>query len=127
MISPSENSDRLSFRCDRDSDASHVLAGNQPGAALIGQVRPQPVDRDRHTVAEADQEIDVRRTPGHPCEATGQAQPAEIDDRLAAADRRQIAEIAVAEWSGRGFASYPRGNDARDIDPLLLGDGRYTR
>src|SRR5437763_5401846 len=65
MICPSENSDRLSFRCDRDSDASHVLAGNQPGAALIGQVRPQPVDCDRHAVAEADQKIDVRHAPGY--------------------------------------------------------------
>ena len=69
----------------------------------------------------------MRHAPGEPCETTGQAQPAEINDRLTAADRRQIAEIRVAEWTGRGSAGDPRGNDARDIDPLLLGDGRYTR
>src|SRR6516164_4353579 len=32
----------------------HVVPSDQPGAALIGQVRPQPIGRHRHAVAEAD-------------------------------------------------------------------------
>ena len=40
-----------------------VLADNQPGAALIGEVRPQPIERDRQAAAKPDQEIDVRGAP----------------------------------------------------------------
>jgi len=50
----------------------HVLSGDQPGAALVGQVRPEPIDRDSQTIAEADQEVDVGHTPDEPGEAAGQ-------------------------------------------------------
>jgi hypothetical protein len=35
------------------------MAGDQASAALIGQVRPQPLDRDHHPTAEPDQEINM--------------------------------------------------------------------
>jgi hypothetical protein len=43
-----------------------------------------------------------------PGDAAGQAQPAEIDHRHAAADRGEIAEIAIAELSRQRFSSQPR-------------------
>ena len=61
-----------------DANFSHVLPRDQPGAPLVGDIRPQPIDRDRQAVAEADQEIDVRHAPGEPREATGKPQPAEV-------------------------------------------------
>ena len=54
------------FRPSSDRDSSHVLASDQSGTALIGQVRPQPVNCHRRAVAEADQEIDMCRAPGQP-------------------------------------------------------------
>src|SRR5262249_2176646 len=95
----------------------HVLPGDQPSAALICQVRPEPVDRHRRAVAEADQEVDVRHAPGQPGNAAGQPNSTEIDDRLATPDRRQIAEITVAErggWGGLPRPARPRtaGADA---------------
>src|SRR3954468_15475137 len=40
--------------------------GDQAGAALAAGVDPEPVDRYREAVAQADQEIDVRDAPDPP-------------------------------------------------------------
>src|SRR5215210_5632163 len=48
------------------------LAGDEPGAALIGEVVPQPADRHREAAAEANQEPDVRDGPDQPGEETAQ-------------------------------------------------------
>src|ERR1051325_7826426 len=69
-----------------------VLSGDEPCPALIGQVRPYPVERDGQPVPEADQEIDVGRAPRQPREAAGHPAPAEIDDGRLAPDCRQIAD-----------------------------------
>src|SRR5580704_3196444 len=34
---------------------------NQPRAALVARINPQPVERDAEPVADADQEIDIRK------------------------------------------------------------------
>src|ERR1051325_3146569 len=75
----------------------HFLAGDQPRPALIGQIRPQPINRDRYAVAEADQKVDVRRSPDQPGDAAGETQPSEIDHCFPPADRRQIAQASIPE------------------------------
>src|SRR6266699_440721 len=103
---------------------SHLLTGYQARAALIGQVRPQPIGRDGDAVAKADQEIDMRQAPHQPGNPAGQGEPAEIDDRFPAADRGEVAEVAVAERRRRPLAGDAGGDDTGDIGALLLGDRR---
>ena len=86
----------------------HVLAGDQAGAALVGQVQPQPIDRNRQPAAKADQIIDVRDAPDQPGEPASEAQPAEIDNRFFTADRRETTHIPIPERTGRRLVGEPR-------------------
>src|ERR1043165_1829807 len=113
---------RRKGRSGRVSARLRDVAGDQPRAALIGQVGPKPVERHDQAVAEADQEIDVGNAPHQPGDAPGQPQPAEIDDGLAPSDRREVAVVAVAERRGRGPAGEACCDDSRDIGTLLLRD-----
>src|SRR5271170_3664979 len=70
---------------------------NQPGAALEGDVAPQPVHGDHEAVAQSDQEIDVDRAPEHPADESGELNRAELHHRGLAADRGEIAEMVIGE------------------------------
>ena len=98
---------------------SHLLTGDQSRTALIGQVRPQPIDRDCHAVAKADQEVNVRQAPHQPGNAAGQREPAEIDDGFLAADRCEIAEVAITERPRGPGVGNARGDNAGDIGACL--------
>src|SRR5205807_4383926 len=54
----------------------------------------------------------------------GQGEAAEIDDRFPAADRGEVAEVAVTERRRRPLAGNAGGDDTGDIGALLLGDRR---
>src|SRR5258708_8978563 len=102
--------------------AHHLAAalGNQPRRALIAHVNPQPAQRDAESVAQADQEIDVRDAPDPPCKGAAELDAAEIDNRLALADLRQAAGMLVTERSD--FAAVqPRFYRFGNITSLLLG------
>ena len=90
------------------------------------QIR-QPLERHDQSVAEADQKVDVHDAPGEPAEPSAQPEPAEIGDRLAPADYRQAADIAIPERPRFGSAGEPGCDHARDIGALLLRNGRDTR
>src|SRR6185437_10075015 len=101
-----------------------ALPGDEPRAALVARVNPQPIERHAQPVADADEKIDVGEAPQPPRDRPLELDPAEIDHRPPLADRRQIALVPVAERRGRGRAAKPGADDVRDIDPLLLGRGR---
>src|SRR5205814_2965951 len=58
---------------------------------------------------------------------TGKPDSPEIGDRRMAADRREHAFVAIAEWRRRRFSAHLPGDHLCDIVALLFGDGRYTR
>src|SRR3954468_22185406 len=79
---------------------------DQPGAALLARVDPQPVDRDAEPVAQADQEIDVGDAPDPPRQRAAQFYAPEIDHRQPLADLRQVARMLVRKRRKR-FATQP--------------------
>src|SRR5882724_3900343 len=54
---------------------------DQPRTALIGEIAPQPRDRDHEAVADADQKINVRDTPEQPADEAGELDPVEFHHR----------------------------------------------
>src|SRR5688572_29150779 len=102
------------------------LTGDEARVALEGEVAPQPLQGDGEAAAEADEEPDVGGRPEQPGQVAAELDAADLHDRAAAADRREVAEIAVAE--GRHRAAGQRGDDRRrDVLALLLGDRRDAR
>src|SRR5262245_55505702 len=69
--------------------------GDQSSAALIGEIRPRPVEEHREPVAESDQEEDVDRQPCHPGYKSAQMHFADLVDRGVATDCRHIAFVEV--------------------------------
>ncbi len=53
-------------------------AGDQAGAALVGEIGPRPLDENQHAVLEADQEKNVDEQPGQPGYETGDVNLAEL-------------------------------------------------
>src|SRR5215472_10156693 len=76
-------------------------SGDQPRAALEGDVRPQPFQQHDNPIPKADEEGDVDEAPQQPGETAIEADPAEISDGAAAADGREAAEIAINERCDR--------------------------
>src|SRR6516164_408492 len=76
------------------------IAGDQPRAAAIGEPGPDPVQKDRHSIAEPDQKENVNDAPEDPGREACELEPAEIGDRRVAADGRKRPLVVIAE--GRG-------------------------
>src|SRR5690242_294294 len=72
-------------------------SSDQPGAAIISEIGPGPVDHHEQPVAKSDQEPDMGETPGEPCQESGEPDMSEIGHRRLPADRREIAPVAVDE------------------------------
>ena len=104
-----------------------IAIDDQPGAALVGQIRPEPFERHDQAIAEADQKIDMHKAPGEPAEPAAQPEPAKIRDRLAPANYSHAADVAIPEGPGFGSAGEPGCDHARDIGALLLRNGRDPR
>src|SRR5690349_6926646 len=81
----SRNSVRSGRRLDTDG------VGDQPGAAGVGEIVPEPAQRHREPVAQADQEVDVDQAPEGPGGKAGQRQVIDLHDRGGAAGRGEIA------------------------------------
>src|SRR5918999_4635604 len=77
-----------------------MMAGDQPGTPLEGQIIPDPGECDEQAVAGPDQEVDLGGAPQHPSDPTAEPHPAEIGDRRLSSDGRQVAEVPVAERLG---------------------------
>src|SRR5215468_10702005 len=71
--------------------------GDQPRAALEGEVIPQPSERDDETIAQPDQEIDVGDAPEQPAEEALEVQRPHLHHRGAPSDRGEVAGVVIAE------------------------------
>src|SRR5450432_2100044 len=96
---------------------------NQAGIAAAGRINPQPTQGNGEAVPHADQEVDMRESPGPPGEPAAHLDPTEIDDRRASADGGQIAGMPVAEIPLRGIAAQPQPDGAGNMQALLLRRG----
>src|SRR5512146_812286 len=103
-----------------------VYRKDDAGAAPIAPVGFGPVDEHDQPVAEADQEIDVRREPYPPGDDSGDAQAAEVGDGGHAADGGERAEVPVAEWADCAAGELGE-NGRRRIAPHLLRSRRDRR
>src|SRR5437763_16961974 len=70
---------------------------DQPRPALVREVAVRPLDQHAGAIAEAGEIHDVEEEPEPPREATRDLQPADVRDRSIAADRREVALVAVDE------------------------------
>ena len=70
---------------------------DQPRAASVGQVLPEPAQRYDHGARHADQEVDVREAPDPPREPAAQREERKLDHRALPADRREVAGVAIDE------------------------------
>src|SRR5262245_47804247 len=98
--------------------------GDQPRAALEGEVVPQPGERHDETVAQPDQEIDVGDAPEQPAEEALEVQRPHLHHRGAPSDRGEVAGVVIAE-RGPGLPIEPRRDQLADIAAHLLGDWRH--
>src|SRR5579864_5110782 len=74
---------------------------NQPRAALVGHIRPEPLDHHNEPVAEADQEKDVYEQPAQPCKITRDVQAPELCDCRRPADGSQAPFVHIVEIFSR--------------------------
>ena len=78
-----------------------IAAGDEAGAALVGQIRPCPLDHYQQAIAESNQEKDVDEQPCQPGEIAGEHELAELGNGGGAADRGQAAFIVIMEIASR--------------------------
>jgi hypothetical protein len=91
---------------------------------MIGEVRPEPFERDYYSIAHPSQEEDMNQTPDPPSKGTGEAQPAKLGDRRLPADRRKTACMAISEGRWWPPALNASLDDRGYVAALLLGCGR---
>src|SRR5216684_1539608 len=72
-------------------------AGDQAGAALVGEIGPGPLDENQQAVAKSDEEKNVDEKPGQPGDESGDVNLAELGDGGGAADGGQAAFVVVVE------------------------------
>src|SRR5580658_1283423 len=68
-----------------------IALSDQAGAAIAGDVDPEPAQGDGKAIAHADQEVDMGEPPDPPRHPAAHLDPAEVDDRRALADGGQVA------------------------------------
>jgi hypothetical protein len=100
------------------------FASDQPGAGAIGQVRPEPLDRDHHSVAHTRQEKDMDQAPYPPSRRARKAKAAEIGDCRLPPDRRKTARMAVTEGPRQLPAINASLDERSDVAALLFGGRR---
>src|SRR6185437_14178238 len=77
------------------------VAGNQPRASFISEVRPGPLDQDNDAVTEPDQEEYVHEKPSQPGEVSRDVQFSKLSDRRGAPDSGKAAFIKVVKVFSR--------------------------
>ena len=63
---------------------------DEPRAALVAGVDPQPVDGHAQPIADANQKVDVGEAPQPPSQRASKLDPAEVDHGAPLADRGQV-------------------------------------
>src|SRR3979409_941627 len=87
---------------------------------MVGDVAPQPIQRDEEAGAQADQEIDVDEAPEQPADQPGQLEAAKLYHRRAAADCGEVTGVTVAELGRRRLSGQAPGDQPTDITAHLL-------
>jgi len=96
------------------------VAGDEARAALVGHVRPEPLDENQQAIAEANQEENVNEEPGKPGDEAGDVNFAELRDGGVAADGGQRTLVPVVE----GFTRLVREITANRPGDVLAGRAR---
>src|SRR4029077_18866391 len=107
-----------------DPAGEFVAAGDQAGAALVGEIRPGPLDHHDQAIAESDEEKNVDEEPCQPGEISGQVKLAglsELGDGGGAADGGQAAFVVVPKFAARLIFKVA-GDGVRHPFSLLDGD-----
>ncbi len=73
---------------------------DEAGATLMREVVPHPRERHDSSVAQADQEVDMRHAPEHPADEAFQVHMIELHHSRLAPDRGKVPMMPVAEWTG---------------------------
>ncbi len=97
--------------------------GDQPGAALEGDVAPQPGQGDDEAIAQPDQKINVHHAPEQPADKAPELNRSELHHGGAPADRGQHAHVSIAERR-HGPAGEARDNEPAHVVAHLLGRRR---
>src|ERR1700683_2663647 len=93
----------ISVRSDTPAGKTGA-AGDQPSAALVGEIRPCPLDEDQHAVLEPNQKKNVNEEPGQPRDESRDVNLSELRNCGGAADGGEATFIVVVKWwPGRGF------------------------
>src|SRR5207249_10544693 len=108
----------LAFRADRKPGAP----GDEPRAALMGDVGPGPLEQDHEAIAKPDEKEDVDQEPPQPGNEPGELKSPDDGHRGGLPDRRDVALVAVAEALGRAAREPPPGVAGRGA--AVLGRGR---
>src|SRR4029079_14083060 len=98
--------------------ARFAARADQPGAASVRVEAHAPPDEHENAVLEADQVPEVDEEPRHPREEATQLEPVDVCDGGGAADRGEVALVAVAEGPVRSVGE-PGANDPRDLAALM--------
>src|SRR5882672_9979138 len=113
----------------RPAPAGKVGASSdETGATLISEIRPCPLNKDQHAVAETDQKKDVDEQPGQPGHEARDVNLAELGDSSGATDGGEAAFVAVVKRRARlNSLDKFSPNEFGDEAALLNGDGRDAR
>src|SRR5436190_20629623 len=103
--------------------AGAICFGDQSCATAVGEEAERPADEDEDAILEADEVPEVDDEPGDPGDEAAQLQALEVGDRRCAADRGQVALVAVAERF-RLPRAQPRPHHLPRVPALLHGDRR---
>src|SRR4051812_18787540 len=74
-----------------------ACARDEAGPPVVGDEADEPADEDDQAVLKADEVPEVHREPGRPGREPAQPDHMEVGDCAGAADRREVALVAVAE------------------------------
>ena len=99
-----------------------VRAADQPRAAPVREEAERPAREHEQAVLKADQVPQVDRQPGHPGQRAAEMDPFEVGDGARAADRREVALVAIAKRLGLP-AGEPGEQRAGGVTSLLHRHG----
>src|ERR671918_2382865 len=101
-------------------------ACDESGTATVGREAERPADEDEHPILEADQVPEVDEQPGRPGGKAAEPDAFDVGDCRCAADRGQVALVAVAEHPMLAPLQ-PRADEAGRVPSLLHRDRCDTR
>ena len=103
------------------------IACNEPRAAPVGEIRPEPIENDDGPVPSADQKGDMSCAPKPPRGLPPYAKLADLGNGRLTPDRGKTAKMPVAKRGRWAPPRQTRRDHASHIPALLFGRRRETR